>query len=745
MKHILYLLLVLPALLFSQQKVSGSILELQNNKEVPLPFANVFWLNSQVGTVTDIDGNFSIEFSAQYSKLVVSYVGYTTDTITVTNPNTTIRHLLRSKGTLDEVVLTSRIKATSRSYLGAENVINISSAELLKAACCNLSESFETNPSIDVNFADAITGVRQIRLLGLTSPYTVITTENIPSVRGASQAYGLSFIPGTWVESIQITKGAGSVVNSFESIAGQINAELVKPSTDNKIFVNAFGALGGRQELNVHLNTKLTDTWSTGVYLHGNTRDKKNDRNEDGFLDNPLAKQINFMNRWQYANPKTGFVSFITLNYLKDDKQVGQTGFVPNRDRGTTNFWGGEVDTQRAGFTAKLGYVTPSTPYQSIGIQVAGNRHEQNSYFGLREYNIQHDSGYVSGIFNSIIGDSRHTFKTGITATYDDYKELVESTNYNRTEQSLGAFFEYSFDDLENFTMTTGLRVDTHNLLGTFVTPRFHARYTPWNKGALRASFGRGKRSATIFTENQSLFATSRAISITDNGGPIYGLDPEIAWNYGVSFLQGFTVFDRKAELSMDFYRTDFQNQVVVDWEDPQAISFYDLEGKSIANSFQLELNYDFAESLTLRTAYKYFDIATDYKKGTLQKPLQPKNRFFANLSYETFAKDNGAQWKVDLTFNSIGKQRLPDTSSNPIQYQLPAFSKPFQLLNSQITKVFSEKFEIYFGGENITNVQQKNPILASDSPFGEYFDTTIVYAPVFGRMLYAGLRFKIK
>jgi len=743
MKHILYLLLVLPALLFSQQKVSGSILELQNNKEVPLPFANVFWLNSQVGTVTDIDGNFSIEFSAQYSKLVVSYVGYTTDTITVTNPNTTIRHLLRSKGTLDEVVLTSRIKATSRSYLGAENVINISSAELLKAACCNLSESFETNPSIDVNFADAITGVRQIRLLGLTSPYTVITTENIPSVRGASQAYGLSFIPGTWVESIQITKGAGSVVNSFESIAGQINAELVKPSTDNKIFVNAFGALGGRQELNVHLNTKLTDTWSTGVYLHGNTRDKKNDRNEDGFLDNPLAKQINFMNRWQYANPKTGFVSFISLNYLKDDKQVGQTGFVPNRDRGTTNFWGGEVDTQRAGFTAKLGYVTPSAPYQSIGIQVAGNRHEQNSYFGLREYNIQHDSGYVSGIFNSIIGDSRHTFKTGITAAYDDYKELVESTNYNRTEQSLGAFFEYSFDDLENFTMTSGLRVDTHNLLGTFVTPRFHARYTPWNKAALRASFGRGKRSATIFTENQSLFATSRAISITDNGGPIYGLDPEIAWNYGLSFLQGFTVFDRKAEVSVDFYRTDFQNQVVVDWEDPNQIRFYNAQNATTASSLQIDLNYAILERLDFKTTYKYYDVQTRYATGKLTRPLTPEHRFFANLSYQTQPYKQ-QQWKFDATYNWLSSQRFPNTQSNSAPYRLPQNSPSLGTLNTQVTRVFSAKFEIYLGAENITDQSQDNPILDAQNPFGSNFDTTFVYGPIFGSNYYAGLRYNI-
>ena len=743
MKHILLLLLIIPALVFSQQKVSGSILELQNNKEVPLPFANVFWLDSQVGTVTDIDGNFSIEYSFEHTKLVMSYVGYTTDTISVTNPNTFVKHVLKPKATLEEVILTSRIKATSKSYLKSENVINISSAELLKAACCNLSESFETNPSIDVNFADAITGVRQIRMLGLTTPYTVITTENIPSVRGASQAYGLSFIPGTWVESIQITKGAGSVVNSFESIAGQINAELVKPATDNRIFINAFGALGGRQELNLHLNTKITDTWSTGVYLHGNARDKKNDRNKDGFLDNPLAKQLNFMNRWQYANPKTGVVSFISLNYLKDDKQVGQTEFVPQRDVGTTNFWGGEIDTQRAGFTAKLGYVTPSAPYQSIGLQVAGNRHEQNSYFGLREYNILHDSGYVSGVFNSIIGDSRHTFKTGITATYDDYKELVETTSYDRTEQSIGAFFEYSFDDLENFTMTSGLRVDNHNLLGTFVTPRFHARYTPWDKAAIKASFGRGKRSASIFTENQSLFATSRDLFILDNGGPVYGLDPEIAWNYGMSFLQGFTVFNRKAEVSVDFYRTDFQNQVVVDWEDPNQIRFYNAQNATTANSLQIDLSYAILERLDFKTTYKYYDVQTRYATGRLTRPLTPEHRFFANLSYQTQPYKQ-RQWKFDATYNWLSSQRFPNTQSNSALYRLPQNSPSLGTLNTQVTRVFSAKFEIYLGAENITDQRQDNPILDAQNPFGSNFDTTFVYGPIFGSNYYAGLRYSI-
>jgi hypothetical protein len=203
-------------------------------------------------------------------------------------------------------------------------------------------------------------------------------------------------------------------------------------------------------------------------------------------------------------------------------------------------------------------------------------------------------------------------------------------------------------------------------------------------------------------------------------------------------------LFDKKGDITFDFYRTDFNNQVVVDWENPQEISFYDLDGKSIANSFQVEINYELVKSLKLRTAFKYFDIRTDYKSGNLQKPIQPNNRFFANISYETTVKSNGTQWKLDVTFNNIGKQRLPNTTTNPLQYQLPEYSERYSLLNTQITKVFSKSFEIYLGGENLTNVQQKKPILGSDAPFGPNFDTTIVFAPIFGRAVYAGLRFKI-
>ncbi len=705
--------------------------------------ANVRWLNTNIGVVTNEKGWFSIPYKPAYKKLIVSYIGYKTDTISITNLKP-IHHFIKEEGELSEITITSRKKATQKSFLSTVNVFTVNSDELLKAACCNLAESFETNPSIDVSFSDALTGTKQIQMLGLTSPYLLITQENIPSVRGASQAFGLTFTPGTWVESIQITKGAGSVVNGYESISGQINAELVKPFSDNKFFLNAYSSLNGRLELNTHFNQRISDKWQAGLYVHGNYRGEKFDNNNDNFLDAPLANQINVMNRWQFTDSEKGWVSFINFRFLNDEKQTGEINFNPTLDKGTTNAWGSEIDTKRFETSAKLGYVFPELPFQSIGFQLAYSNHQQDSYFGLNVYDIQHESVYSNLLFNSIIGDTRNKFKTGISFTYDKYDEFVNTTDFDRKENSVGAFFEYAFDNLDNFSFTAGLRVDSHNLLGTFVTPRIHLRYVPWEKGVFRASVGRGKRSANIFAENQQLFASSRQINIDNSGGNIYGLNPEIAWNYGVSYMQKFNLFDKKGDITFDFYRTDFSNRVVVDWENPQEISFYDLNGKSIANNLQVEVNYEIAKNLNFRTAYKYFDVSTDYKSGNLQKAIQPESRFFANLSYETHLKENGAQWKFDITYNNIGKQRLPNTLSNPVKYQLPEYSESYQLLNSQVTKVFSEKFEIYFGAENITNVKQKNPILASDDPFGSNFDTTIVYSPIFGRSLYTGLRFKI-
>jgi len=748
LRYILLWGLLLPLTAFAQQFSKGTVVDEAN---LPLMGAEVYWNGTQIGVSTDDNGTFTLKRTENSNTLVISYIGYKTKTVKVTNSEA-LHIQLEPQSALEEVVVTQKRANTMKSQWQVANLHTMSSGELLKAACCNLSESFSTNPSIDVNFSDAVTGNKQIKMLGLTSPYILMAEENIPAMRGASQAYGLSFVPGTWIESIQITKGAGSVINGYESISGQINYEIEKPINARPFFLNLYTSEDSRYELNAHTKVKLSDKWATSLLAHGNVRQRKSDHNHDGFIDNPIGNQINLLNRWQYSNAEKGWVSFVNLNYMKDERQAGQIDYNPLTDKGTTNAWGSEVNSERFTLSNKTGYVFPDTPYKSIGLQNSFQSHRQDSYFGLNSYDIHQKSWYGNLIYNSIIGNTQHKFATGLSGTYDDYNEQLTTSalagDFSRIDRSVGAFFEYTYDNSSNFSFVAGIRADSHNNLGNFITPRFHLRYNPWKQATFRLSAGRGKRAANVIAENQQLLASSRQLHIIGgDGGKLYGLNPEIAWNYGASFLQAFKIWGKNAELSVDFYLTHFDNQVVVDLDhSPQQALFYNLDGKSFANSLQAEVSITPVKGLDFKAAYKYYDVQTQFTKGQLEKTLTPKHRWFANIAYETADthENNHSQWKFDVTFNWLGEQRLPTTATNPLPYRLSDYAPSFATLNAQITRVFSKTFEVYVGGENLTNYKQANGILAADAPFGAYFDSTMQYAPAFGQMYYAGLRFKL-
>ena len=734
-------LLLISNILLAQEEIKGQIYSKLNEDLIPISGVNVYWLDTSKGTISNEDGKFSIPKNNNTNKLILSFIGFQTDTLLVENqPN--ISHVMKESnlGELDEIEVTERRKSLQRSYLSAQNITKISSEELLKAACCNLSESFETNPSIDINFSDALTGTKQINMLGLSSPYIMITQENIPFVRGASQVYGLTYTPGPWIESIQVTKGTGSVVNGFESIVGQINAELKKPSLTNPFFLNAFASVNGRKEFNFHLNKTLSQKFSLGIYGHASTRTMITDNNDDGFLDMPKTWQINFLKRLQYTDAENGFVGFLSLRFLNDRKKSGETTFNGRSNNLNRISWGSEIFTQRADASLKIGYVFPLITYQSIGFQSAYSKHNQESFFGIRDYNISHVSYYSNLIFNSIITNTKHKFKTGLNFSRDIYSENIDTDLYNRTDDVFGMFFEYTYDNLENLNLIAGLRLDNHNNIGTFLSPRLHLRYQKNETPTIfRISVGQGRKVGNIFAENQNIFASNRTIQIFPSNGSIYGLKPEIAWNYGLSITRNLNLFNRSADIILDFYNTTFLNQVVADFEKLNYIQFYNLSGKSFSKSFQIEFNYKASNNISTRIAYKNENVKVSYRDGFKRKPLRPYSRFFFNIEYNTVST-NGKGWRNDFTYNIVGKQRVP---ANLLD--LNGFvASSYNIINFQTAKVFSPKFELYLGGENLLNVRQKNPIIAADNPFGRNFDASLVYAPVFGRFLYSGIRFNL-
>ena len=655
---------------------------------------------------------------------------------------------------LDEITINYDKKTSKVSFLGSQNITTLTSDELLKAACCNLAESFETTPSIDVNFSDAISGSKQIKMLGLSSPNILISIENIPTIRGALQSHGLEYIPGTWIQSIQIAKGPGSVINGYEAIAGQINAELRKPINDDKLFLNIYASEMERYEINTHYNTKLSNNWNYGLYLHANTKDKSDDRNNDGFRDSPTGNQINIYNRFQYTNPEKGLISFIDFNYVDDNRAFGQNGYVDDHSLIEPNtYWGGSKNGKNFKSNFKLGYVNLNIPYQSLGVQLSYSNFSEFCNVGFSVHDIEHQSIYSNLVYNSIIGDTRHKIKTGISFTYDNYDEFVDNMrtqtfDLDRKEHSFGGFFEYNFDDLDKINLSVGIRYDNHNVIGGFLTPRVHLNYLIFPKTSLKFSLGKGTRMANIFSENEKLFYSSRLVSFSSslfvNNESYFDLEPESAWNYGLSITNNFRLFNNNAQLILDYYITDFENQVVVDWETPSAILFYNLQGSSYAESFQAQLQYTISSQISILSAYKISNVKTDYISGRLEKPLNPKNRFFLNIAYDGNKNSKGANWKYDLTYNLIGKQRFPSTQNSPVEYRMDEFTPDITLVNTQLTRVFNKSFETYLGIENLTNYKQMNPIISSEDPFGQYFDSTFVYGPLFGRMYYLGLRYRI-
>ena len=722
---------------FSQENLEGKILFSEDGKDYPVMGATVKWINTDKGTISNEKGDFKLERESKKDLVIISYVGFQTDTLSVKDINYITHYMSYSEENfLDEVTVSKRRNSAQRTYLMPQNIINISEEELLKAACCNLSESFETNPSVDVNHNDALTGTKQIEMLGLKSPYILITEENIPMVRGASQTFGLGFTPGTWIESIQVTKGMGSVTNGYESIVGQINTEIKKPYNDMPFFFNLFKGIDGRFEANAHLRSKVSDKIQNTFFIHYNDRKKVNDKNGDMFLDKPLQDQLNLLSKWQFTDASKGLVSFLNIRYLDDNKKIGSIDFNEKSD--LSSFWGGEIFTNRFDSSFKLGYVNPNIPYQSLGFQLAYNFHDQESYYGLNDYNISQKSLFLNLIYNSIISNTKNKIKAGLNFSSDDYSEYVFKSNIDRIDRSLGGFFEYSFDNMNDFNLIFGLRYDIHNNIGSFFTPRLHFRYMLNDNFSIKGSVGTGRKIANVFAENQAIFLSNRKNINKNFDAKLYGVSPEKATNLGFSLDHKVFLFGGQGNLIFDFYKTIFDNRVIIDFETFGEFNFYNSSlGKSKSDNYQIEFLFS-KNNWNITAAYKKYDVKSYYLSGLKEKPLQPRNIIFFNYGIES-NKVNESNWKFDITYNRLGKQRLMLNPRDNYEFVDPHFS-----INSQITRVFSSKFEVYVGGENLNNYKQENPIIMANDPFNKNFDASIIHGPIFGSTYYIGLRYKI-
>lgn len=624
--------------------------------------------------------------------------------------------------------------ANNKRMTGAVNGVKIGQQELIRAACCNLGESFTTNPSVDVSYSDAATGARQIKLLGLSGTYVQMMTENVPNLRGAALPLSLGFVPGPWMHSIQVSKGASSVKNGYESITGQINIEYLKPQLAEvgkpSIHGNAYLDSKLKYELNADASTHITDRLTTGLLLHYEDRQTDHDGNKDGFMDMPKQRQIHGMWRMAYVSPV--WISQLYVQGLRDERHSGTSSHAEMTD-GVTPY-NIDINTHRLVAQWKNGFTLNRDNNTSIALMLQGSTHKSENEYGLAHLDIRHNNQYAQLMFETDFGE-HHNLSVGYSLNHDTYKEsmpygvkrnpfCMQLNDEAVSETVNGVYAQYTYKLGEKLVVMPGVRYDISSEYDGFFTPRLHVMYAPAEFVTFRASAGKGYRSPHALAENTPLMASGRSFHSDI-------LRQEEAWNYGISAAFHIPVSDKTLELNAEYYYTDFINQMVVNIDcsrGAHTVSFENLNGKSYSHVFQIDATYELFRGMTATAAYRYNNVRCTYDGVLRNRPLTSRYKGLLTLSYKTPLE----LWQFDVTGQLNGKGELYDHTEYPTYFQLQA----------QVTRFFRH-FDIYLGGENLTGYKQKNPIISAHNPWSPEFDATQVYAPIDGAMVYLGLRLK--
>lgn len=636
---------------------------------------------------------------------------------------------------LDDFVLEKK-KVGSFKLSGPENSFKINKNELLKAACCNLGESFTTNPSVDVNYSDPATGAKQIKLLGLSGNYVQLLTENMPNFRGAARPYALRYVPGPWMKSISVSKGSSSVKNGFESMSGQIDVEYLKPDDPEGVALNAYIDSEIKVEANVDANRKFTDRLASELLLHFEDRFMNHDSNDDGFTDTPDIRQVNLQNRWKYFGKSYIFHGGIA--YLNEKSEAGQ---LSHHSPSSTIAHPYKINllTNRGEAYMKHAFIIDSEHNSNIALMANASIHDLDASYGLKGYDVKEWNAYAQLMYESDFTEA-HNLSVGLSYNYDSFKQKLRTVNdaalpfesLNEYETTAGGYAQYTWKPSDKLTAMAGFRGDWSSLFHWFFTPRFNVRYSPTDHINVRASVGKGYRSVFGWAEYNYLLASGRKLVI-DN------LNQEASWNYGFNIDWSVPINAETIRFNAEYYYTNFDRQVIVDYDsDPHSLTIGNLEGHSFSHTFQVDATYESSFGLTVTAAYRLNDVKTTYNGRLMEKPLTSRYKALLTASYSTPMDI----WQFDATlqFNGGGRMPAPYKLDNG-EWSWPARFKAFPQLNFQVTRWFRH-FSIYLGGENLTNFKQKNPIIFASDPWSPNFDSTMIWGPVHGAMAYIGVRF---
>ena len=726
--------------LFSQN-LTGVVNGDNDNKKEPLEGAVLKWINTKKGTATDEKGKFELGSEGISDKrIVVSNIGYKTDTINVSG-KLVLEVILIQNTTTETIVIEDEQSSTYISDDAAKTEI-ITSQELVKDACCDLSGCFGKNSSVEVAVTDIITDSKELKILGLEGVYTQILIDNMPMMNGLNVKYGVSSISGSMIDRITISKGSNSVINGYESISGIMNVILRDYDNSDLVLVNGFINNSLEKQFNMNLTNQLSKNVNTIFALNTAQKSNRIDENYDGFLDNPLITRYTLFNKWNFADEKSKSEFNVAGRYWNEERIGGQKGYDINNNPGSNSIYGQTAKINS--FDGYMRFAKAVTETSGFKLYFNANYYDQKSFYGITKYEALQNNLVAMGLYEFELSDLL-VFKTGMSYKYlrinedisfSDTSSKTYSGNYKSIQSIPGIFAENSISLLNNkASLMTGIRFDHLNDYGSIFTPRILLRYQPENEFVIRVSAGTGFRTANLFSDNSILLASSRDIIIAEE------LNPEKTFNYGADVLYYFTFGKIAGSLNLDYYRTEFSNKIIPDYDkNPSEVIFANLNGSAFSNVFQSEANINVMRNFDIKLAYKFIDLQYENNGIKYQQPFNSTHRFFSSFSFSPLNKS----WSISSGLQWFGVQQLPSTASNPIQYQRPQQSESYTMINAQFNKFF-EFFELYAGVENILDFTQDNPIISAEDPFGQYFDTSYIWGPTKGREFYFGFRFTVK
>ena len=654
---------------------------------------------------------------------------------------------------LDAAVFTSSAQGNYISRFKDVRTEVISAAGLCKMACCNLAESFENSASVTVGYSDAVTGARQIRLLGLSGVYTQMLDETRPVMRGLSAPFGLSYVPGQWLESIQIAKGSSSVINGVECMTGQINMEHRKPTDEKPLFLNAAVMSDTKMDFNVASSLQMGYKWSTVLLGHVSGNIKPHDSNQDGFLDEPKMLQFNVANRWLYMADNGTQVRF-GVRAIQDNRHGGQVG--------VENPWVSDILNRSLNGYLKVGVPLNEENTQNIALVADYSYQDMDSYFGATKYIAGQHSAFANLLYQNVINES-HRFTLGLNGTFDRYNEdftrtvLVGVVPFTTEKNGItdlanaGVFGEYTFNAGEKFSAIAGLRGDWFYNQGFKVSPRVTLKYMPVDEIVIRANGGRGLRYSTPLVDNIGVFSTGKQFLGSYNEHIL-----EDAWTFGGNFTYYIPVgATSNTYVSFDYFRTQFAQQMVVDYGQTQ-IDFYALDGRtSFTDNYQLDFSIDPIERFNITATFRYTNAKQEFKgsEAPVEKPMTSRFKGVLNLQYAT----NLNKWIFDFTASLNGSCKvygfmnlinedgsLTALPKEGVERMYKNGRTPvYPMLYAQVTRRF-KGWDVYVGAENLTNYTQKNPIIGADNPNQSIFDASCIWGPLMGIKAHVGFRFTL-